>query len=60
MIGFGDDVFSWTLGMARRAGVRSNRPGLFNEQRQRFDWSLLQNGNVCRYDSRFQLDTACE
>ncbi|BAH56153.1 barstar family protein [Rhodococcus opacus] len=32
---------------------------LFNEQRQRFDWSLLQNGNVYRYDTAFQLDSAC-
>ncbi|PBC37014.1 hypothetical protein CJ179_41775 [Rhodococcus sp. ACS1] len=33
---------------------------LFNEQRQRFDWSLLQNGAVFRYDTRFQLDSACD
>ena len=32
---------------------------LFNEQRQRFDWSLLQNGYVYRYDTAFQLDSAC-
>lgn len=32
---------------------------LFNEQRQRFDWSLLQNGNVFRYDTAFALDSAC-
>lgn len=32
---------------------------VFNEQRQRFDWSLLQNGNVFRYNTRFQLDSAC-
>ncbi|WKN60890.1 barstar family protein [Rhodococcus opacus] len=31
---------------------------LFNAQRQRFDWTLLQNGTVFRYDTRFQLDSA--
>lgn len=32
---------------------------LFNQQRQRFDWSLLQNGHVFRYDTAFPLDSAC-
>ncbi|MET4611081.1 hypothetical protein ABIC28_002062 [Rhodococcus sp. PvR044] len=31
---------------------------LFDTQRQRFDWSLLQNGSVYRYDTRFGLDCA--
>lgn len=31
---------------------------LFTEQRQQFDWSLLQNGHVFHYDIGFQLDSA--
>ncbi|UNN05037.1 barstar family protein [Rhodococcus opacus] len=32
---------------------------LFDDQRQRFDWTLLQAGFVFRYAARFQLDSAC-
>ncbi|SEC84530.1 hypothetical protein SAMN04490239_5690 [Rhodococcus koreensis] len=46
--------------MARRAVFDPTDRDLFNEQRQRFDWSLLQNGAVFRYDTRFQLDSACD
>ncbi|WP_306300847.1 barstar family protein [Rhodococcus sp. NCIMB 12038] len=46
--------------MARRAVFDPSDRDVFNEQRQRFDWSLLQNGFVYRYDTRFQLDSACE
>lgn len=44
--------------MVRTALFDPTNRDLFNEQRQRFDWSLLQNGNVVRYDTRFQLDSA--
>ncbi|WP_237720535.1 MULTISPECIES: barstar family protein [Rhodococcus] len=44
--------------MGRRAVFDPTDRDLFNEQRQRFDWSLLQNGTVFRYDTRFQLDSA--
>jgi hypothetical protein len=46
--------------MAREAVFDPTDRDVFNEQRQRFDWSLLQNGTVFRYDSRFQLDSACD
>lgn len=45
--------------MAREAVFDPTDRDVFNEQRQRFDWSLLQNGTVFRYDTRFQLDSAC-
>ncbi|WP_204164752.1 hypothetical protein [Rhodococcus oxybenzonivorans] len=45
--------------MAREAVFDPTDRYVFNEQRQRFDWSLLLNGTVFRYDSRFQLDSAC-
>lgn len=45
--------------MPRRALFDPTDRDLFNEQRQRFDWSLLQNGTVFRYDTRFELDSAC-
>ena len=45
--------------MAHRGVFDPTDRDLFNEQRQRFDWSLLQNGTVCRYDHAFQLDSAC-
>ncbi|MBY6540287.1 barstar family protein [Rhodococcus sp. BP-349] len=32
---------------------------LFDQQRQRFDWAMLQNGCVYRYDTAFGLDSAC-
>ncbi len=32
----------------------------FIEQRQRFDWTLLQNGTVFRYEAAFHLDSACD
>jgi hypothetical protein len=32
---------------------------LFDDQRQRFDWTLLQSGFVFRYAARFQFDSAC-
>ncbi|KAF0957217.1 barstar family protein [Rhodococcus sp. T7] len=46
--------------MAREAVFDPTDRDVFNEQRQRFDWSLLQNGTVFRYDTRFQLDSACD
>lgn len=46
--------------MARRPVFDPSDRDVFNEQRQRFDWSLLQNGFVYRYDTRFHLDSACE
>lgn len=46
--------------MRRTAVFDPTDPGRFNEQRQRFDWSLLQVGNVFRYGSRFQLDSASD
>ncbi|MCJ0906273.1 hypothetical protein [Rhodococcus sp. ARC_M6] len=45
--------------MVHRGVFDPNDRDLFNEQRRRFDWSLLQNGNVHRYDTAFQLDSAC-
>ncbi|MFI6432895.1 barstar family protein [Rhodococcus oryzae] len=45
--------------MVRSALFDPTDRDLFNEQRERFDWSLLQNGTVFRYDTRFQLDSAC-
>ncbi|MFD9664387.1 barstar family protein [Rhodococcus sp. NPDC059968] len=45
--------------MAHRGVFDPTDRDVFNEQRQRFDWSLLQNGNVHRYDTAFQLDSAC-
>lgn len=45
--------------MVRSALFDPTDRDLFNEQRQRFDWSLLQNGTVFRYDTRFELDSAC-
>lgn len=44
--------------MPRRALFDPTDRELFSAQRQRFDWSLLQNGSVHRYDTRFQLDSA--
>lgn len=46
--------------MVRRALFDPTDRNLFDEQRQRFDWSLLQNGAVFRYDNRFQLDSAAD
>lgn len=45
--------------MPRRAVFDPTDRSVFGEQRQRFDWSLLQNGFVHRYDTGFQLDAAC-
>lgn len=45
--------------MVRSALFDPTDHDLFSEQRQRFDWSLLQNGNVFRYDTFFELDSAC-
>ncbi|HEY5858291.1 MAG TPA: barstar family protein, partial [Aldersonia sp.] len=45
--------------MARRGVFDPTDRDVFNEQTQRFDWSLLQIGNVHRYDTAFQLDSAC-
>ena len=45
--------------MARPAVFDPTDPVLFDRQRQRFDWSLLQNGTVFRFDTVFQLDSAC-
>lgn len=44
--------------MARKALFDPTDRELFDDQRQRFDWSLLQNGTVFRYDTRFQVDSA--
>lgn len=46
--------------MVRTAVFDPVDANVFNAQRQRFDWSLLQSGNVFRYDTRFQLDSACK
>ncbi|MDV6271512.1 barstar family protein [Rhodococcus globerulus] len=45
--------------MAHRGVFDPTDHDVFNEQRQRFDWNLLQNGNVHRYETAFQLDSAC-
>ena len=45
--------------MARNVVFDPTDREMFDAQRQRFDWSLLQNGNVYRYDTVFQLDSAC-
>lgn len=45
--------------MVRRALFDPADHDLFAEQRQRFDWTLLQIGAVFRYDTLFQLDSAC-
>lgn len=45
--------------MARPVVFDPTDPVLFDRQRQRFDWSLLQNGTVFRFDTVFQLDSAC-
>ncbi|MCA1007241.1 barstar family protein [Rhodococcus hoagii] len=46
--------------MVRRALFDPTDHDLFAVQRQRFDWTLLQNGTVFRYDTHFQLDSACD
>ncbi|WP_301850488.1 barstar family protein [Rhodococcus pyridinivorans] len=46
--------------MVRRAVFDPTDRELFIEQRHRFDWSLLQNGHVFRYDTGFELDNACD
>lgn len=45
--------------MARRVVFDPTERELFDEQRQGFDWTLLQSGFVFRYATRFQLDSAC-
>nr|WP_246044886.1 barstar family protein [Rhodococcus oryzae] len=45
--------------MTRRPVFDPTNRELFVDQRQQFDWSLLQNGQVFRYDNGFELDSAC-
>ncbi|MDZ7917434.1 MAG: barstar family protein [Rhodococcus sp. (in: high G+C Gram-positive bacteria)] len=45
--------------MARKVVFDPTERELFDEQRQGFDWTLLQSGFVFRYTTRFQLDRAC-
>ncbi|UTT51201.1 barstar family protein [Rhodococcus gordoniae] len=45
--------------MTRNAVFDPTDRALFGEQQQRFDWSLLQLGNVVRYETAFQLTSAC-
>lgn len=45
--------------MARRVVFDPTERELFDEQRQGFDWTLLQSGFVFRYATRFQFDSAC-
>lgn len=44
--------------MARKAVFDPSDRSLFDDQRRRFDWSLLQNGSVARYENAFQLASA--
>jgi hypothetical protein len=46
--------------MARRAVFDPTDKDLFNEQRQRFDWTLLQNGTVFQYDIAFHFESVCQ
>ncbi|MFD4467529.1 barstar family protein [Rhodococcus sp. NPDC058505] len=46
--------------MPRRALFDPSDRDRFNAERQRFDWSLLQNGSVHRYDTAFHLRAACD
>jgi len=46
--------------MARTVVFDPTEQELFDDQRQRFDWTLLQSGFVFRCATRFQLDSACK
>ncbi|MCK8673946.1 barstar family protein [Rhodococcus sp. HM1] len=46
--------------MVRKAVFDPTDKDAFIEQRQRFDWTLLQNGTVFRYETAFHLDSACD
>jgi hypothetical protein len=46
--------------MVRRAVFDPTDRDLFIEQRQRFDWSLLQNGTVFRYEVAFHFNSVCD
>lgn len=51
--------YAYARWMARRVVFDPTERELFDEQRQGFDWTLLQSGFVFRYAARFQFDSAC-